>query len=285
MKIQSLSPSVVDVLGGHPKFQILVEIYHRGPMSVQDLQNRLGLSYMGIKQHCDSMQKAGFLTIEKQAKGLGRPRHAYVLTLRGREVFTVHQSNFEEEILSSIELLYGRLAVEKILFTVYATRIKQLSQKFCRFSLLRRIRELASMRRAEGFDTRIQRSQEGLVLTETTKPIEGLLRKFPIVANLERSLFEHLLQRRIHRTTTENNGYEVVRFFIDAKPSISSGKFVESTVQSNTQVELVSPERELPSEGTQNKKAEAFFSDQPPSTDAKTETATFPTQLVFEDLV
>jgi len=218
-----LSPVIVDVLGGRQKFQILVEIHSQGPMTVQELQERLGMSYMGVKQHCDSLEEGGYLAIEKQSIGQGRPRHVYGLTPRGREIFVGRESSLLEDIITAIEHIHGSSGAEKILFHVYKNRTETLWQKVNRYALLRRVREIAAIRRTEGYETRVERSRDYIVISESPQPIAGLLKKFPIVAMLERGLFERLLETRVVRTHERQGDADIVRYEIRTTPPEITG--------------------------------------------------------------
>ena len=176
------------------------------------------MSYMGVKQHCDSLEEGGYLAIEKQSIGQGRPRHVYGLTPRGREIFIGQESSLLDDILSAIQQIYGSSGAEKILFHVYKNRAEAIWQKINRYTLLRRVREIAAIRRAEGYESRVERSRDHIVITENTKPIASLLKKFPIVVMLERGFFERLLETRVTRTTAQDGDTELARFEIRTTP-------------------------------------------------------------------
>jgi predicted ArsR family transcriptional regulator len=45
----------------NPKLLILTEIKRSQGLSVSELCDRIGLSYMGVKQHCIALEKEGYL--------------------------------------------------------------------------------------------------------------------------------------------------------------------------------------------------------------------------------
>ena len=49
------------------KYQILSEIKRSQGLSVSELCVRIKLSYMGVKQHCVSLEKDGYLDIRRYA--------------------------------------------------------------------------------------------------------------------------------------------------------------------------------------------------------------------------
>ncbi len=220
-----LSPLIVDVLGGRQKFQVLHEIYQCGPMSVQELQERLGMSYMGVKQHCDSLEEDGFLLMERHTLGQGRPRHVFSLTAKGREIFVPQTPGLLEDILRAVEKIHGRTGVEKILYRVYQDRSDDLAKRVERFAVLRRARELAAQRRAEGYETRVERTKDHIVLIETDKPVRTLVSSYPLVTMLERAMFERVLGVKVERTEMQSGDVKTVRFTVGSTNSLVASNY------------------------------------------------------------
>ena len=49
-------------------------------MSVGELSEAMGMSYMGVKKHCIAMQKLGYLDTWRRPKDVGRPEKLYRIT-------------------------------------------------------------------------------------------------------------------------------------------------------------------------------------------------------------
>ena len=56
-------------------------------MSVAELSSALGMSYMGIKQHCVELDKRGYLDTWRRPKAVGRPEKVYRLTSKAEPLF------------------------------------------------------------------------------------------------------------------------------------------------------------------------------------------------------
>ena len=103
----------------NPKLSILREIKRSQGLSVAELCQRVGLSYMGIKQHCIGLERDGYLDTWRRPKGMGRPEKAYRLTDGAREFFPSRYPQFSLQILESVREIYGTLGPEKILHNIY----------------------------------------------------------------------------------------------------------------------------------------------------------------------
>ena len=65
--------------------EIIKNLKRSTGMSVNELAAALGMSYMGVKQHCVELQKKGYLDTWRRPKEVGRPEKVYRLTeKRGR---------------------------------------------------------------------------------------------------------------------------------------------------------------------------------------------------------
>jgi predicted ArsR family transcriptional regulator len=133
------------------KYLILAEIKRSQGLSVSQLCERINLSYMGVKQHCVSLERDGYLDTWRRPKGMGRPEKAYRLTPQAQEFFPSEHTNFTGEILRSLEEVYGPAAPEKILYQIFQNQTVKLQAKVTGNSLEERIRSLVALRDQDGY--------------------------------------------------------------------------------------------------------------------------------------
>ncbi len=190
------------------KYQILAEIKRSQGLSVAELCKRVNLSYMGVKQHCISLEKDGYLDTWRRPKGMGRPEKAYRLTSRAQEFFPSEYSNLTSQILDSVATVYGPAAPEKILFQIYQGLTVQLQARLRGGTLEERARALAGQRNHDGymseyyFDPDARQHQ----IIEYHSPVIAVLDRFPLVRELEEKLFEQVLQARVVRAEERISG-------------------------------------------------------------------------------
>ncbi len=189
------------------KYSILVEIKRSDGLSVGELAERMHLSYMGVKQHCNSLEKEGYLSTQRRAKRVGRPEKVYVLTDKAGEFFPRKGTTLVLDLLESVEEVYGTLAAERLLHRLYHRRVEALRPRISGSTLSERARKLVEAREEEGYMSRYERNAgpSGEVL-EFHSPILEILDRFPRVRDFERRLFEDLLGARVEREEDRTGG-------------------------------------------------------------------------------
>ena len=135
----------------NPKLAILREIKRSQGLSVSELCQRVGLSYMGIKQHCIGLERDGYLDTWRRPKGMGRPEKAYRLTDGAREFFPSRYPQFSIQILEAVKESFGSLAPEKILLNIYKAETARYEHKLEKLDGENRFRGLAQLREEDGY--------------------------------------------------------------------------------------------------------------------------------------
>jgi predicted ArsR family transcriptional regulator len=191
-----------------PKYLILKEIKRSQGLSVSELCDRVGLSYMGVKQHCVAMEKEGYLDTWRRPKGMGRPEKAYRLTPFAQDFFPTEYSSFTCEILDSIYQVYGPSAPDKILFNIYRNETQKLIGRMSGDSLEERIRCLASLREESGYmsEYAFNNEKQRHEMVEYNCPILLCMDRYPILRELERQMIEKLVQAKAHREEERVSG-------------------------------------------------------------------------------
>ncbi len=192
----------------NPKLLILTEIKRSQGLSVSELCDRIGLSYMGVKQHCIALEREGYLDTWRRPKGMGRPEKAYRLTDGAQEFFPSEYSNFTTQILDSLEEVYGPNAPEKILFNIYQHEGDMLLVEFAGFDLDERAKRLAAYRDEKGCMSEVVRDPDhgGLLIVEYNSPILNCMDRYPILRDLEQGLFERVLETGVVREEERVSG-------------------------------------------------------------------------------
>ena len=72
-----MNQKLIREIGRSQRLDILTALKRRGGMSVKELAAHFQMSYMGIKDHCLSLEKEGYLDTWRRAKPVGRPEMLY----------------------------------------------------------------------------------------------------------------------------------------------------------------------------------------------------------------
>ncbi len=191
--------------GSKQRIRILDLIKRFDSCSVRELAAELELSYMGAKQHCQALQKEGYLvTWRRPREGVvGRPEVAYRLTSKSEAFYPSAANSLTTSLLSAAAELYGPLAPEKLLLRYYEQLKADYSSRIQTRELTERISVLAKLRDADGYMARVD-SDNPYIVVEKHTPVADVLTEYPCLARFEQELYSDLTGvecRRIHEDT------------------------------------------------------------------------------------
>jgi len=90
-------------IGRTQRLEIVNALKRSRGLSVNELVNRMRMSYMGIKQHCLTLQRDGYLDTWRRPQKMGRPEMVYRLTRRAHDLFQADSNRFTLELLESVK--------------------------------------------------------------------------------------------------------------------------------------------------------------------------------------
>jgi len=204
-------------IGRTQRLEILNSLKRSKGMSVNELVAKMGMSYMGIKQHCLTLQRDGYLDTWRRPQKMGRPEMVYRLTRRTHDLFAADSNKLTLELLKSVQEVYGANAPEKLLYNVFAKKTAALKAKAKGETVADRAKWLAKVRDAEGYMAQFTTDpkQGGPQIFECHSPILNLLDQYPIVGRLEQDMFEAVLGTRVRREETRTSGLYECAFYFD----------------------------------------------------------------------
>src|ERR1700759_4037531 len=201
-------------IGRTQRLEILNSLKRSKGMSVNELVRKMKMSYMGIKQHCLTLQRDGYLDTWRRPQKMGRPEMVYRLTRRTHDLFQTDSNAFTLELLKSVHDTYGPNAPEKLLYNVFERKTASLKSKVKGDTVMDRARWLARGRDTEGYMSQFSLEEEGgPQILECHSPILNLLDAYPIVGRLEQDLFEAVLGTSVRREETRNSGLYECAFY------------------------------------------------------------------------
>ena len=210
-----MNQRLIAEIGRTQRLEILNSLKRTRGMSVNELVGKMKMSYMGIKQHCLTLHRDGYLDTWRRPQKMGRPEMVYRLTRRTHDLFQTDSNQFTLELLKSIQEIYGPNAPEKLLYNVFEKKTATLKPKVKGETVAERAKWLARVRDGEGYMSQFTISEEGgPQILECHSPIMNLIEQYPIIARLEQDMFEALLGTRVRREMLRNSGlYECAFYF------------------------------------------------------------------------
>ena len=203
-------------IGRTQRLEILNSLKRSKGMSVNELVRKMKMSYMGIKQHCMTLQRDGYLDTWRRPQKMGRPEMVYRLTPRTHDLFQTDSNQITLELLKAARDIYGPNASEKLLYTVFEKKTAALTAKVKGDTVADRAKWLAKIRDGEGYMAQFVTDEKegGPQILECHSPILNLLDKYPLVRRLEQDLFEAVLKTKVRREETRSSGnYECAFYF------------------------------------------------------------------------
>jgi predicted ArsR family transcriptional regulator len=208
-------------IGRTQRLEILNSLKRSKGMSVNELVRKMKMSYMGIKQHCLTLQRDGYLDTWRRPQKMGRPEMVYRLTSRTHELFQSDSNRLTLDVLRAAEEIYGPNAGEKLLYNIYEKKTAELKLKAKGDDITDRAKWLAKVRDQEGYMAQFitEEKEGGPQILECHSPIMNLLERYPIVRRLEQDLVEAVLRTNVRRDESRSSGNYECAFYFALTPS------------------------------------------------------------------
>src|SRR5207237_10620706 len=182
-----MNQRLISEIGRTQRLESLNSLKRTRGMSVNELVGKMKMSYMGIKQHCLTLERDGYLDTWRRPQKMGRPEMVYRLTRRTHDLFPSDSNELTLQLLTSAKEIYGANAPEKLLYHVFERKTATLKSKVKGDSVAERAKWLAKQRETDGYMSQFitEESEGGPQILECHSPIMNLLDFYPIVGRLE----------------------------------------------------------------------------------------------------
>lgn len=200
-------------IGRTQRLGILHELKRSNGLAVKELSRRLGMSYMGVKQHCLDLQRDGYLDTWRNPKPIGRPELLYRLTQKAHELFPAQSPELLLSVLDAARQLYGPAAPGKLLFVHFRERTEAYRARLRGETPEERARWFARVREREGCMATFEAGPPARIV-ERHSPMAELFAAFPDVEPMEREMVERVLGARVRRTVKSQGGLYEATFEI-----------------------------------------------------------------------
>ncbi len=205
-----MKQKLIEEIGKSQRLVIIRHLKKAGELCVRDLATRLSMSYMGVKQHCIDLHRQGYLDTIKNRKAVGRPELLYRLTPKTNGLFPLESNAFALSLLENARLLFGPTAPGKLLLLFFQQKTIEYREQLGELKHKERAITLAKLRDYEGYMTEFQLGDEFRIVERHT-PISTIFETWPEAQQMERGMFEKVLEGRVFRECRKNSAvYECV---------------------------------------------------------------------------
>ena len=203
-----MNQRLISEIGRTQRLDIINSLKRTKGLSVNELVDKMGMSYMGIKQHCITLHRNGYLDTWRRPQKMGRPEMVYRLTPRTHDLFQADSHQFTLHLLKAAEEIYGPNAPEKLLYNIFKKKTAALKAKVKGETLADRAKWLAQVRDSEGYMAQFNNNSTdgGPHILECHSPILNLVEEYPIIGRFEQDMFEAVLGTRVRRQVNRNSG-------------------------------------------------------------------------------
>lgn len=210
---------LLNAIASGTRLRIVNALKRTQGLTVKELAEQLGMSYMGVKDVSTELHRRGLVETwraPRPGSSAGRPQIIYRLTPRAHELFPVASNPLTLDLLEAARKLHGASAPEKLLLTVWQQKTAQLKERVKGDSIQERAQRLAEIRDAEGHMATL----EGAQIVEHHCPFLDVLRAYPLMAKLEADLYSRVLGQPVLREENEAGGlYRMVYSFSVEEPA------------------------------------------------------------------
>lgn len=206
--------SALNLTNHHTRDAILTALKVEGPLRVDAVAERLGVSKMAARQQLSELTAAGLITVSLVRSTVGRPAHVYQLSPRGDALFPRTYADFTLDLLDRLADKKGVACVENLMAARWTAFTHRHLADFEPLPLAERVQALADIQTEHGFMATVKDHGGFLELTEHNCSIQSIASRYPQFCGHELSAFCTLLGGRVERTTCIAEGDRCCRYVV-----------------------------------------------------------------------
>lgn len=181
---------------------VLKQLERSGGLTVTEIAERVGVSYVAVKQHCEELCDLGYLDRTRVPRQkVGRPEISYSFSANACVLFPKAGVDFTLEILANMKGLFGENAPEKLLFQYFQKlELKWHAEIPQAGTISEKVMKLASLREHMGSVVSVSmRPDGGHCMEEFHNPLQKIYERYPRAVSMELRMIEQLLSTRVTR--------------------------------------------------------------------------------------
>ena len=180
-----------------PAEALMRELKRHGTMTIKELEGALGVTRTAVRQQLEALQAKGLVERTVERRGVGRPKGLYSLTAEGDKLFAREYEALLRGVLDELQAAEGETKVRDLLGRVGQKMADAYGPLPVGRSLADRLASLAERLTRRGHLTEVHPTPEGYSLRLYSCPYHELVTTHPAICEMERSMFDALLQSRV----------------------------------------------------------------------------------------
>lgn len=181
--------------------RILHILKTKGPQTAAALARRLGMTAVAVRQHMEPLEAEALVAYEERRKGVGRPAREWRLTGQAVALFPDSHGELAVAMLTSMREAFGDDGLARLVALRTTAQARAYTERISpRAPLHRKVKELAAIRREEGYMAEWSRDGKAFLFVENHCPICAAARTCQGLCAGELDLFRTVLGAHVERT-------------------------------------------------------------------------------------
>lgn len=176
-----------------PARRIVDVLTRRGPMTVAELVEAMGVTTTAVRQQVNRMASEGWLVRTKRRGGTGRPADVLSVSARSQELYGQQADQLCKMVFEELAELDGSDKVRLVLKGVSRRLARQLREAVGSGTPFDRLHRLAAMMSEQGILVDAGGSATSVSLTVHTCPFPDLVGQHPEICDMERSAVSQMI--------------------------------------------------------------------------------------------
>ena len=174
--------------------RLLLLLKTRGPQAAAGLAAPLGITGEAVRQQLLRLAAEGLVEASAEARGVGRPRQVWRLTVAGDQRFPDAHADLATQLIRSIRTALGEEALDRVIGTRESEATALYTQALSGIvDLGERVARLAALREREGYMAEARAEGGGWLLIENHCPICAAATLSPGLCRAELRAFQEAL--------------------------------------------------------------------------------------------
>lgn len=166
--------------------------------TVSELADHVAVNPITIRHHLGTLEAENLITRSEQRHGVGRPRMIYRLTALGSERFPVNFKRLTENLLNSIESLYGPQARVEILSQVGRKMADFYRDQLPKDDIHEKLSAFSRLMSKEGYQIEWELQDNIVTIHNAACPYHHFEKIHPDFCQLDQSLFSEVLEKDLN---------------------------------------------------------------------------------------
>jgi predicted ArsR family transcriptional regulator len=204
---------------GSTRNQILILLKTKGPLTVSEMAEHLGVTEMAVRRHLNTLERDQMVSSQLLRQAMGRPTSQYFLTEKSDDFFPKNYHSFTVDILEDLERTQGTEVIDQL----FKNREKRLIEAYqgsfkSKKSLRDRVETLAKMQEGKGYMVKMEEiNEDTFALIEHNCPIAQVSSRFTQACACELNLFRNILEADVEQQLCAAKGSPHCVYLIRAK--------------------------------------------------------------------